>query len=141
RWEENNRRWEEAYKRFDLIEYRVSNIELALGALTEASLARYVYEDLLHEFSVRDEKILRRIRNHRIDDLDIDMFIETDRSVYVIEVKVRPRHADVGSLVAKIDVVKTKYPDKSIVGIIAATLVGREVEEYARQKGVLIYRY
>ncbi|MEM0027787.1 MAG: hypothetical protein QXT53_07950 [Ignisphaera sp.] len=162
RWEENNRRWEEAYKRFEVIErrleehtkvimelvsrvesleHRVSNIELALGALTEASIARYLYEDLVEELSARGEKVLHRIRNHRVDNLDIDLFIETDKTVYVVEVKVRPRHSDVGSLIAKVDVVKTRYPNKNVVGILAATLIGREVEEYAKQKGVDVYRF
>ncbi|MEL9939937.1 MAG: hypothetical protein QW348_05055 [Ignisphaera sp.] len=162
RWEENNRRWEEAYKRFEAIErrleehtkiimelvsrvesleHRVSNIELALGALTEASIARYLYEDLVEELSARGEKVLHRIRNHRVDNIDIDLFIETDKTVYVVEIKVKPRYSDVGSLIAKVDVVKSKYPNKNVVGILAATLNGREVEEYAKQKGVDVYRF
>ncbi|MEM0153301.1 MAG: hypothetical protein QXJ22_06135 [Ignisphaera sp.] len=169
RWEENNRRWEEAYKRFEAIEKRleaielrleehskileehskairelikrVSRLELAVGALTEASFARYIHEDLYIEASSRGEKILRRIRNYRVDETDIDLYMETDSTVYVIEVKIKPRHEDIGRIVAKVDLVRMKHPEKNVIGVLATTMIGREVEEYALQKGVKVYRY
>jgi len=120
---------------------RVSRLELAVGALTEASFARYVYDDLYVEASSKGEKILRRVRNYRFNETDIDLFIETDKSIYIVEVKVKPRHEDVGLLIAKVDLVKAKYPGKNVVGILATTMIGREVEEYAIEKGIQVYKY
>ncbi len=89
----------------------------------------------------RGEKVLVRRRNARIDDTDIDLFVETDRSVYIVEVKVKPKHPDVGALTGKADLVRRHYPDKDVIPILAGALVGREIEEYARSKGVRVYVY
>ncbi|MEM4966256.1 MAG: hypothetical protein QXS45_05735, partial [Sulfolobales archaeon] len=82
-----------------------------------------------------------RVRNARLDEVDIDLLVESDRRVYVVEVKVRPKHGDVGSLLSKLDVVRKRYPEKEVVGVLAGVWVGREVEEYARERGVVVYAY
>ncbi|MEM4942822.1 MAG: hypothetical protein QXG46_05830, partial [Ignisphaera sp.] len=121
---------------------RVSNLELVVGALTESTYARYVYEDLEKELVHRNERIIKKIRNARIDETEIDLVIETDTLVYVVEIKVKPRHEDIGALLAKIDLVKKNlYPDKDVVGIIAGALIGREIEVYAKEKNIAVYTY
>ncbi len=80
-------------------------------------------------------------RNVRVDEEDIDMLIVTDKSVYVVEVKVKPKQVDVGRFLAKTDIVRKHYKDKNIVPILAGSMIGREVEEYALQRGVKVYSY
>ncbi len=76
-----------------------------------------------------------------INDTDIDLFIETDKTVYVIEVKVKPKHEDIGALLAKTDLVRKRYPDKKVIPVLAGALVGREIEDYVREKKVVVYVY
>lgn len=148
RFEEVNRRFEDMNKRFDEVNVhfkeankRFSGIELGLGALTESFYSRSLFDDLREELESRGETIVYKARNARVDEEEIDMLVVTDRAVYVVEVKVKPRHGDVGGLLAKVDVVSRKYRDKDIVPILAGTLIGKEVEEYAEGKGIKVYRY
>jgi len=120
---------------------RISNVEMILGALTESFYSKALLDDLREELKAKGERIVARIRNARVDESDIDLLVETDRTVYVAEVKVRPRHEDVGSLIAKRDLVAERFPGKRVVAVLAGALIGREVEEYARQRGVEVYRY
>ncbi|MEM1560149.1 MAG: hypothetical protein QXJ95_06770 [Ignisphaera sp.] len=67
--------------------------------------------------------------------MPIELLIESDRSVYFVEVNVKPRHGDVGNLLSKLDIVKRCYPEKEVIGILAGVWIGREVENYAKEKG------
>ncbi|AFA38467.1 paREP7 [Pyrobaculum oguniense TE7] len=140
RWQENERKWEEAYKRFDNIERRLSNVETTVGAVAESQYSRYVWEDLKEEIKARGEAVVRRVRNAKVDNVDVDLLVETDRRVYVVEVKIRPRVEDVGALLAKAEVVKAAL-GKEAVPILTGTWIGDDVEKYARGKGVMIYSY
>jgi Holliday junction resolvase-like predicted endonuclease len=124
-------RWEAADKRF-------ARIETTLGAIAEAQFSRYVWEELREEG--RGEAVLRRERNVDLDGVDIDLLVETDRHVYVVEVKTRPKIADVGALLAKCDVAQQKL-GKPAIPILTGVMIGREVEAYARGKGVRIMKF
>ncbi len=138
---EFNRRFEAVEKKLLEHDKRLARIELELGALTESFYSKVLWDDLREEIRERGERIIARRRNYRIDESDIDLFIETDKSVYVVEVKVKPKHDDVGSLLAKIDLVREKFPEKEVVGILAGTMIGSEVEQYARRKNIKVYTY
>ncbi|AET33840.1 hypothetical protein [Pyrobaculum ferrireducens] len=126
--------------RVENLEKRVSNVEDGLGSLTEATLSRYVWEDLRLEVEGRGERVLARRRNARVDGLDVDLLVETDRSVYVVEVKTRARRRDVDAVVRKAEAARGAY-GKPAVAILAGVRIGDDVEKYAKGKGVLVYRY
>ncbi len=150
-----NTMYSEFNKRFEVIEMklfghdrefneiieRLARIELQLSALTESFYSMALWDDLKEEISSNGERILFKRREHRIGDSVTDLFIETDKRVYVVEVKVKPRYEDVGILLAKVDLVKKHYPDKEVIAILAGALIERGVEEYALEKGVLIRMY
>ena len=145
---EFSRRFEEINKRFEAIEKkllehdkRFARLELELGALTESFYSKALWDDLREEIKARGEAVISRKRNYRIDESDIDLFIETDKTVYVIEVKVKPKHEDIGRLIAKADLVKKRYPSKRVEAILAGALIEREIEEYAREKNIKVYIY
>jgi Holliday junction resolvase-like predicted endonuclease len=119
---------------------RVSDLEDSLGALTEATLSRYVWEDLRAEVEARGERVLSRRRNARVDGLDIDLLVETDKAVYVVEVKVRPRRRDVDTVARKAEAA-AKALGKPAAAILAGARIGDDVEKHAKGKGVQIYRY
>lgn len=158
RWEENNKKWEENEKRWaewfetwkkfledyfnfkSEVNKRFSRLEENLGALTEAVYTRYVWEDLSTELRASGEAVVRRIRNAEFDGVEVDLLVETEKRVYVVKVKVRPRIDDVGALLAKAEVVGSQV-GKPVVPVLAGSYVGREVEAYARGKGVLVFTY
>ena len=125
------KRWEAADKRF-------ARIETTLGAIAEAQFSRYVWEELRDEIRGRGEAVLRRERNVDLD--GVDLLVETDRHVYVVEVKTRPKIADVGALLAKCDVAQQKL-GKPAIPILTGVMIGREVEAYARGRGVRIMKF
>ena len=119
---------------------RFSRIELELVVLTKATLSRYVLEDLGEEIRFRGEEILNRYRNLAIDGEEIDLVIETNRSVYVAEIKIKPSVEDVKDLINKTEIVGRKF-GKSVTSIMAGVCIGDEVINFARSRGVLIYSY
>ncbi len=135
-------------KRFEKIEKtlvdhckRLSRIELELGALNESFYCKALLDDLREEFRERGEKIVSKKRNARIDNVDIDLLIVTDKRVYVVEAKVKPKHEDIGALLVKADLVKKHYRDREIMPILAGALISREVENYAVEKNIKVYSY
>ena len=113
---------------------RLSTVELELGALNESFYCKALWDDLKDELRGRGEKIVLKKRNAKVDNEDIDMLVITDRRVYVVEAKVKPKHEDVGRLLAKVDVVKKHYKDREVVAILTGTMIGRDIEEYATEK-------
>jgi Holliday junction resolvase-like predicted endonuclease len=154
RWEENNKRWEEAYRRFEVIEKtllehsillrnlekRVSRLELEVGALSEITLTRYVWEDLREELRLRGEEVVVRARNARVDGYEVDLLVETNKNVYIVEVKVEPTRKHVDSLLKKAKVVQERY-GKPVISILAGAMIGNDVEKYAESKNIKIYKY
>ncbi|MCC6054024.1 MAG: hypothetical protein LM589_01715 [Thermosphaera sp.] len=168
RWEENNKRWEEAYKRFEAIERkllehdkrfeaiektllnhtlvledlvkRVSRLELEVGALSEITLTRYVWDDLRGEFKLRGEEVVERVRNARVNGYEVDLLVETNKNIYIVEVKIKPTRKHVDSLLRKSKATMERY-GKPVVPILAGTMIGNDVEEYAESKDVKVYKY
>ena len=133
RWKEQADKWEDAKKRF-------ARIEAVLAASVEAQFSRYVWEDILAEVKASGESVLKRVRNADFDGVDVDFYIETEKRAFVVEVKVRPRIEDVGALLAKADVVREKT-GKEVVPVLTGAYIGKEVEAYARGRGVVVYKY
>jgi uncharacterized phage-like protein YoqJ len=147
KWEENNKRWEEVFKRFGAIEKklkehdkRFARIELELGALSEGTLSKFVYEEVEKFAREFGEKIVIRKRNVKINNAEVDMLIETDKTVYIVEVKTKPRRRHVDELLKKIELVQKVFT-KSVKPILAGVYIGEEVEVYARNKGVEVIKY
>lgn len=86
----------------------MSGLEDGIGALAEALLS-YVWEDLRHEAESRGERIIARRRNARIDDFDVDLPLETDRSVYMVEIKTKPRRRDVDTAAEKAEAASRRF--------------------------------
>ena len=114
---------------------------LELGALTESFYSKAFLDDLKEEIKIEGDEIVSRKRNLRIDGEEIDLLIETKKKVYVVEVKVKPKRSDIGELIAKADLVRSKYGGKIIIPLLAGSLISHEIEEYAEGKGVKISHY
>ena len=154
RWAENEKLWKEAFERFEAIERtllehgeklesldrRVSRLELEVGALTEATLAKFTYEELERSARESGERILARRRNAGVDRFEIDLLVETDKTVYAVEIKVKPKRRHVNELLAKAEAAQRVYA-KPVKPVLAGAYISAEVERYARSKGAEVIRY
>jgi len=154
RWEENTKRWEEAYKRFEVIEKtllehsmllrnlekRVSRVELEVGALSEITLTRYIWDDLREELRLRGEEVIARVRNAKVNGYEVDLLVETNKNIYIVEVKVKPTRKHIDNLLKKIKAIQEKYK-KPVIPILAGTMIGNDVERYAESRNIKIYKY
>ncbi len=120
--------------------HRLDRIELTLGALSESTYCRFALEDLKEEIKGKGESIIRVKRRAVIEGAEVDLLVETDKRVYVIEVKSRPTIGDVGALMAKSEVI-SKKAKKEVVPILVGTMIGKEVMAYASGKGIVIKIY
>ncbi|OYT27321.1 MAG: hypothetical protein B6V02_00040 [Thermoprotei archaeon ex4572_64] len=91
------------------------------------------------ELTIKGEKILKRRRGWIIENEEIDLLIETEKYVYVIEVKLQPKHSHIGELLSKVDLVKKYFPEKDVKPILIGSLIGKEIVSYAVSKGVEVY--
>ena len=117
---------------------RLSRVEDAVGALAESTYAKFTLDALVSECGVSNERIISWHRNIEVDGEEINLLLVTERRVFVVEVKVRPRHADVGALLSKAEIVSRRYPDKKVVAVLTGTRIGMEVASYAVGKGVRV---
>ena len=121
------------------VEKRLNKHEITLGALTEAMLARVVKEELAAEGYI----IRHVIRNYNLDNEDIDILVHAEKDgkevLIVAEIKVKPKHSDVGSLLAKKELIEAKK-GMPVISVLAGVWVGSEVESYAKSKGIRVLR-
>ncbi len=144
RLEERQQKLEERQQRLEEELVRVRRLaELNrrdIGALTEATLSRWVWEDLRDELVERGETVVSRRRNARVDNVDIDLLVETSKRIYVVEVKIQPNHHDINELVVKARKVM-ELRGKEAVPVLASVWIGDETARYAEEKGVKVIRY
>ncbi len=112
-----------------------------LGALAESVYSKFTLDAVIYEAAAAGDRIVRWERNARIDDRDIDLLIVTQRRVYVVEVKLAPRHQDVDQLLEKARLVEKHHPGREIIPVLTGTRIGREVAQYALSKGVRVYAW
>jgi len=118
---------------------RVSRIEVDVGGLVEAILSRVVVEEL----KSMGYRVKETHRNYRVDEEDIDLLIVAEKDGveqhFVVEIEVKPTHSDVGLLLSKANLYESRVGVKP-KPILAGVWIGREVEVYARSKGVEIFK-
>ncbi|MCE4601618.1 MAG: hypothetical protein F7B18_00365 [Desulfurococcales archaeon] len=122
------------------VQPKVDRMGNMLGALTEATLSRFILEDLKSEGYV----IQGYTRNYRLDDYDIDLLVDATKNgehvMLVVSIKVKPKHRDVSEVLGAADLYGSKYNVKA-KPMLAGVWVGSEVEAYARRKGVTVVRF
>ncbi len=111
-----------------------------LGALTEALYSKMVLDDLKDVIAESGERIVRRKRNYIINNLEVDLFVETDRRIFIVEIKIQPNHHDVDEIIEKAKLITEKL-GKPCIAAIAGTWIGYEIREYAERRKMLIFEY
>ncbi|NPA04902.1 MAG: hypothetical protein GXO09_02250 [Crenarchaeota archaeon] len=118
---------------------RLGRVEVTVGGVAEAMLSRLALDVLRGE----GYEVVAAERNYRVDDEDVDLLVRARRDgeerVFLVEVKVKPRHSDVGALLAKKELVEARL-GASVTPVLAAVYLGREVEAYAKGKNVLVLK-
>jgi len=141
RFEAIERKLLEHDKRLDELNKRVSHVEDMVGALAESTYAKFVLEAIASECAAIGDRVVGWERNAVVDDREIDLLIETEKRVFVVEIKVKPRESDVDELLAKASTVSKQFVGKEVIPVLAGARIGREVTSYARGRGVRVYRW
>ncbi len=113
-----------------------------IGALTEATLSRFIRDDLLDEIRLSGEKLVYIKRMHLLNSYEVDLYIETDKTIYIVEVKTRPSIEDAGKLLRIKEYLKDKTSKH--VKLILATLKAKttmDVLSEARKAGIELIAY
>ena len=126
----------------DLVHVRktVEHTRRDVGALTETLYSKMVLDDLKEIIRGEGEKIIKRKRNFILDNVEVDLFIETERKAYAVEVKIQPNHHDVDEILEKATYIGSKI-GKPCTPVLAGTWIGDEVFKYASSKNVMILEY
>ncbi len=98
---EIKRIWEELRRHKEILDRHtrmLGSLGNDIGALTEATLSRFVRDDVIDEIKMKGEKIIEIKRMYMINGYEVDLYIETDKTIYVVEVKTRPSIEDVKRL-------------------------------------------
>jgi len=140
RLEEHDRKFNEIMEILRMHDNRLSRIEMELGALSESFYCKAFWDDFKETLKGNGEKVRLRKRNATLYGEEVDLLIVTDKAVYVVEVKVKPKHSHVGALESKTELARKVYPNLKVEGILAGTQIGKEIEEYAKNKGIRVYR-
>jgi len=138
---EHSRVLEEHSKALGQLIHGQGILGMELGALTESTYANFLLEDLSKIIASNKESILLKYRNERIDEKDIDLLVITERHAYIAEIKIHPRVEDINELLLKKDIIIKNYPDKEVIPILTGTLIGKDIEQYAKSKNVKVYKY
>ncbi len=127
-------------RRLSDVNSKLEGISLNIGGLAESSYSRFFLE-LLREKGYR---IINYQRNVMLDSLDADLVVEAERDgkqvVFLVEVKVKPDHGDVGRLIALADLYEARRGVRP-VPVLVGVWVGGEVEAYARRRGIMVVRF
>ncbi|MGC9148172.1 MAG: hypothetical protein ACP5GI_01830 [Sulfolobales archaeon] len=111
-----------------------------ISAISEALYSRWVLETVEKEISAKGERIVGVYRNYVVKDKEIDLVIETDQSIYCVEVKIQPNHHDIDDLLNKAETLRNIFK-KQIIPILVGSWIGRETIEYAKNKHVRVITY
>jgi len=108
------------------IRSRLGSVELTMGAVAEAMLSRLALE------AIREEGYhgARFARNYGVYEEDMDLLVWAEKngeeSLLVVEAKTRPKHGDVGGLLAKTELVQAKLAHPRVKPVLAAVYLSRE---------------
>ncbi len=143
--EEIKRIWEELRRHREILDKHTSMLGALgsdIGALTEATLSRFVRDDLVDEIKLSGEKISMIRRMYMVDEYEVDLYIECERKIYVVEVKTRPGIKNIERLVRVRDYLMSKT-EKSIEPILA-TLRAKttlDIVSESRKQGIRLIVY
>ncbi|MEB3787710.1 MAG: hypothetical protein GSR78_03030 [Desulfurococcales archaeon] len=118
---------------------KISHMDMTVSASAEALLSRIVVDEL----ESSGYRVESKVRNYRVDNEDIDLLViavkDGKEEHFLVEVKIKPSHSDVGALLSKAELyeARTGMEPKPV---LAGVWVGREVEAYAASKGVVVFR-
>ncbi|MEB3772625.1 MAG: hypothetical protein GSR82_02970 [Desulfurococcales archaeon] len=121
------------------INKRLSRLEMYVGALTETFISEAFVENLLKEGYI----IKNKLRNYSINEEEIDLVViaekEGKEKHFVVEIKVKPKHSDIGALLSKAEIYSSKAGVKAIP-VIAGVWIGLEIKSYAESKNVIVWK-
>ncbi|BDC18730.1 apolipoprotein A1/A4/E family protein [Acidianus sp. HS-5] len=85
------------------------------------------------------EKIVNIYRHYETSAGEVDALVETEKRVYVVEVKLKAEEKDVDELLNKVKEVEKEFQGKEIVPVLTGAKIGKNVRGYAKGMGVKVF--
>ena len=132
------------------LETRVSNLEVRVERLEkglEATrndlgiLAEDLYLDRLLDYLERvGEKVVDVSYGYETPLGEVDAVIETEKAVYVVEVKLKAETKDVDDILEKSKAVSRDFPGKNVIPVLTGGKIGKVVRGYAKGVNVKVFK-
>ncbi|WP_390530258.1 hypothetical protein [Sulfurisphaera ohwakuensis] len=122
--------------KIDEVKGEVAALRSDLGVLTES----FFVSNFLGSIKEGGERVVSVYRHYETSVGEVDALVETDRAVYVIEVKFRAEIKDVDDLLTKVKDVEKEYQGKRIIPVLAGPKISKAVRGYAKGLNVIIYQ-
>ncbi|GAA5420869.1 hypothetical protein Stok01_02836 [Sulfurisphaera tokodaii] len=134
---ENDKRMKsELEAKIDEVKGEVAALRSDLGVLTES----FFVSNFLDSIKEGGEKVVSVYRHYETSIGEVDALVETDKAVYVIEVKFRAEIKEVDDLLTKVKEVEKEYQGKRIIPVLAGPKISKAVRGYAKGLNVIIYQ-
>jgi len=138
--EQHSKKLEEILEKLKSLLAKYNSLFLGINSLVKSFYSRFVWEDIRAEITSEGGRVIRRERDARINDIRVDFLVETLRKVYIVDVRIEPKISDVGELLAKTSILSRKYPGKLIIPILAGAVIEENIENYAKSRGIRVYK-
>ncbi|MEM1627565.1 MAG: hypothetical protein QXV69_09965 [Sulfolobaceae archaeon] len=107
-----------------------------LGLLAEA----FFITNFTNSIKESGEKLVSVYKQYETPAGEVDAIVETDKAVYVIEVKFRAEVKDVDALLDKVKEVEKEYKGKKIIPVLTGPKISKAVRGYARGLNVMVFQ-
>ncbi|QIW24001.1 hypothetical protein EWF20_07445 [Sulfolobus sp. S-194] len=114
----------------------VSAVRSDLGVLTES----FFVTNFLSSIKEAGEKIANVYRQYETSAGEVDALVETDKAVYIIEVKFKAEIKDVDALLTKAKEVEKEYQGKRIIPVLTGPKISKAVRGYAKGLNIMIFQ-
>ncbi|BCU68797.1 endonuclease NucS domain-containing protein [Stygiolobus caldivivus] len=122
--------------KIDEVKGEVAAIRSDLGILNES----FFISNFLGSIKEGGERVTSVYKHYETPVGEVDAVVETDKAVYVIEVKFKAEIRDVDDLLTKVKEVEKDYQGKKVVPVLAGPKINKAVRGYAKGLNVMIYQ-
>ena len=131
---ERNSDWKDVFQALDRVIRELDELEEKFPLLIKELFLPFVIKYLERH----GEKVVNVYSGCDSPVGEIDAIVETEISVYVIEIEKKAEIKDVDDVIAKAKAVRKEFGNKNVVPVITGSRISKVVREYAKCMNVLV---
>ena len=131
---ERNSDWKDVFQALDRVIHELDELEEIFTLLIKELFLSFVIKYLERH----GEKVVNVYSGCESPVGEIDAIVETETSVYVIEIEKKAEIKDVDEVIAKAKAVRKEFGNKDVVPVITGSRISKVVRGYAKGINVLV---